>query len=62
MVFVATGDALLGRVHGLLALGALGVFDGLERHGYGVCSSRPADVRIGPGGGWAGRVVEFRMC
>lgn len=32
MVFVSAGDALLSGVHGLLALRALRVFDGLERH------------------------------
>lgn len=30
--FVASGDALFSGVHGLVALGALGVFDWLERH------------------------------
>lgn len=38
VVFVSAGDALLSGVHGLLALRALRVFDGLERHGCcGVC-------------------------
>lgn len=62
VVFVATGDALLGRVHGLLALGALGVFDGLERHGDGVCLGRPADVGTGMGvNGQDGRIQQ-RVC
>lgn len=32
VVFVSAGDALLSRVHGLLALRALRVFHGFERH------------------------------
>lgn len=41
VVFVTSGDALLSGVHRLLALGAFRVFHRLERHGDGVCLSRP---------------------